>query len=90
MKKAFRRCAVRAGLDPREVLPHTMRHTAITNMAETGADIRTIQEFSGHQSLEMVMHYAHARDQRVDQAVEMMEKGETNLERIGPAEGRNP
>ena len=59
-------------------------------MAETGADIRTIQEFSGHQSLEMVMRYTHARDQRVDRAVEMMEKGETNLERIGSAEGRNP
>ncbi len=89
MKKAFRRCVVRAGFDPMEVIPHTMRHTAITNMAETGADVRTIQEFSGHQSFEMVMRYTHARDHRVDQAVEMMEKGKTNLERIGPAKDRN-
>jgi integrase len=33
MKKAFRRCVVRAGLDPQRATPHTMRHTAITNLA---------------------------------------------------------
>jgi len=31
-----------------------MRHTAITNLAETGAAFKTIQEFSGHETLEMV------------------------------------
>ena len=82
MKKAFRRCVVRAGLDPTEIIPHTMRHTAITNMAETGADVRTIQEFSGHQSFEMVMRYTHARDQRVDNAVEKMERAKTNVEQL--------
>ncbi len=66
MKKAFRRCVVGAGLDPSAVFPHTMRHTAITNLAETGADVKTIQKFSGHESLEMVFHYTHARDLRVD------------------------
>ena len=55
MKTAFRRCAARAGLNPTDVIPHTMRHTAITNLAATGADIPTIQEFSGHLSLKMVM-----------------------------------
>ena len=65
MKTAFRRCVVRAGLEPSEIVPHTMRHTAITNLAATGADIPTIQEFSGHLNLKMVMRYAHARDRRV-------------------------
>ena len=81
MKTAFRRCVKRAGLDPDEITPHTLRHTAITNLAETGADIRTIQEFSGHESLEMVMRYTHARDQRVNQAIEAMENAKTNDER---------
>ena len=40
MKSAFRRVVVRTGLDPRKVTPHTMRHTAITEMAETGAEAR--------------------------------------------------
>jgi len=82
MKKAFRRCVIRAGLDPSEVIPHTMRHTAITNLAETGADVKTIQEFSGHETLEMVFRYTHARDQRVDNAVEMMERAKTNVEHL--------
>ncbi len=89
MKKAFRRCAIRAGLDPRQVTPHTMRHTAITNMAETGADVRTIQEFSGHESLEMVLRYTHARDRRVDNAAEKMETAKTNVERLDRTKGEN-
>ncbi|MCH8925912.1 MAG: site-specific integrase [Proteobacteria bacterium] len=82
MKKAFRRCVIRAGLDPSEVIPHTLRHSAITNLAETGADVKTIQEFSGHETLEMVFRYTHARDQRVDNAVEMMERAKTNVEHL--------
>lgn len=85
MKTAFRRCVIRAGLSPKEVVPHIMRHTAITNLAATGADIPTIQEFSGHLSLKMVMRYAHARDRRVTEAVEAMEKAKTNVEPFGPS-----
>ena len=48
MKTAFGRCVIRAGIDPKAVIPHTMRHTAISNLAATGADIPTIQTFSGH------------------------------------------
>ena len=89
MKTAFRRCVVRAGLDPTEVVPHTMRHTAITNLAATGADIPTIQEFSGHLNLKMVMRYAHARDRRVDQAVDEMERAKTKVEQIAQSKTRN-
>ena len=89
MKTAFRRCVIRAGLDPREVIPHTMRHTAVSNLAETGADIPTIQAFSGHLSLKMVMRYAHARDRRVDEAVDKMERAKTKTEWIAPPKARN-
>ncbi len=85
MKTAFRRCAIRAGLNPKEVIPHTMRHTAITNLAATGADIPTIQEFSGHLNLKMVMRYAHARDRRVDHAIDEMERAKTKVEQIAPS-----
>jgi integrase len=87
MKKAFRRCVIRAGLDPTKVIPHTMRHSAITAFAETGADVRTIQKFSGHETLDMVYRYTHARDTRVDDALEKMERGRTEPEQIGH---RNP
>ena len=70
----FARCAKQAGMDSHVVTPHTMRHTAITRLAETGADIKTIQEFSGHESLVMVLRYAHAQDRAVDRALDRLEK----------------
>ena len=82
MKKAFRRCVERAGLDPRKVIPHTLRHTAITEMAETGAEARTIQAFSGHLSKEMVWRYTHVRDQRIDEALDRFEAEGTKVEQI--------
>jgi integrase len=36
--KAFRQAATAAGLDPSEVTPHTLRHTAATWMMQAGAD----------------------------------------------------
>ncbi len=64
-----------------------MRHTAITNLAETGADVKTIQEFSGHETVEKVFRYTHARDLRVDDAVEMMERAKTNVEQFDHSKG---
>lgn len=89
MKAAFRRVVVGAGLDPKQITPHTMRHTAITEMAETGAHGRTIQAFSGHKSREMVWRYTHARDQRIDEALERFDadsagEGGTKVERMRP------
>ena len=52
-----------------------MRHTAISRLALIGADIKTLQEFSGHQSIAMVLRYAHAQDQAVNRALDRMEEG---------------
>ena len=82
MKSAFRRVVIAAGLDPEKVTPHTMRHTSITELAETGAEARTIQAFSGHKSKEMVWRYTHARDQRVNQALDRFEEEGTKVEHL--------
>ena len=82
MKSAFRRIVIAAGLDPEKATPHTMRHTSITELAETGAEARTIQAFSGHKSKEMVWRYTHARDQRIDQALDRFEEEGTKVERL--------
>lgn len=82
MKKPFRRCVLRAGLDPTRATPHTMRHTAITNFAETGAGARTIQRFSGHKSEEMLFRYTHAREERVDDALKKMQAAKTEREQM--------
>jgi hypothetical protein len=37
----------------------------------------------------MVMRYAHARDRRVDEAVDRMEKAKTKVEQIAPSKTQN-
>ena len=82
MRVPFRRAVCGAGLDPSLVTPHTLRHTAITELAEAGAEPRTIQAFSGHKSQAMVWRYTHARDQRIDEVLERFDSGRTKVERI--------
>src|ERR1700730_1296278 len=71
----FARCVRAAGLNDAVVVPHTLRHTAITRLAAMGARIKTIQEFSGHESLAMVLRYAHAQDHVVDNVLDRLEEG---------------
>jgi integrase len=85
MRAPFRRVVIAAGLDPRVVTPHTLRHTAITDMAETGAPIQTVQDFSGHETIEMVMRYIHARDRHVDEAMDRFENERTKVEHLDPS-----
>ena len=69
MTKAFRRAVFRAGLDPKVITPHVMRHTAITKLVEAGVDLPTIQRISGHKSMEMVLRYTHVHSCHIDEAI---------------------
>ncbi len=67
MDAPFRRAVKRAGLDPKRVTPHLMRHTIVTRLSKL-FDVRTIQGLSGHKSTQMVMHYIHANNEDIDLA----------------------
>lgn len=69
MDRLFRDAVVRAGLDPKRVTPHVMRHAAITKLVQTGVDLPTIQRISGHKTPAMVMRYVHMHGQRIDRAI---------------------
>ncbi len=70
MKKQFRRTALRAGLDPVLITPHTMRHTGITRLVQNGVDLETVRRISGHRTLAMVLKYTHISDAHVDAAID--------------------
>lgn len=72
MSAQFRRTVIRAKLDPGKVTPHILRHTAITGLVKAGVDLPTIQLFSGHKTLSMVLRYTHLSDDHIDQAVAKM------------------
>lgn len=61
--------AERAGIN-RNISPHTLRHSFATHLLEGGANLRSIQELLGHESLTTTELYVHLDRSRLRETLE--------------------
>ena len=60
----------KAGLDIK-ISPHTIRHTFATDMLEEGADLMTVKELLGHESLNTTSIYTHVTNNQIRKTYNM-------------------
>lgn len=60
--------------DDPDLVPHVLRHTCASRLVRGGIDIRRVQMWLGHQTLQMTMRYAHLASQDLDLCVPVLER----------------
>ena len=70
---AMRRVVVQLGVR-KNVSIHTLRHSYATHLLEAGVNLRLIQQYLGHSSLQTTMVYLHLTSQGQQQAIATIEQ----------------
>lgn len=69
---AFERTCKRAGI--KDFRFHDLRHSFASYLTMAGENLRTVQTLLGHKDLRMTMRYSHLSDQKLKEAVSLLER----------------
>lgn len=72
--RRFRRAAVEAGITDEKVVFHSLRHTCASRLVMAGVDVRRVQVWMGHKSIQSTLVYAHLSSSSLQDAVAQLDR----------------